>query len=116
LSREARFIATLVKVDGDVVVERPGERPPGYVLSVACDADVLVGLRGLVEGKKELERIDRAVKKVEKDLVSLEKRLADPKFIDKAPPEVVVQVREQRAALERQRARLVEERGLADEL
>ncbi|HEX4473550.1 MAG TPA: valine--tRNA ligase [Polyangiaceae bacterium] len=116
LTREARFIATLVKVDGDVVVERPGERPPGYVLSVACDADVLVGLRGLVEGKKELERIDRAVKKVEKDLVSLEKRLADPKFIDKAPPEVVVQVREQRAALERQRARLVEERGLADEL
>jgi valyl-tRNA synthetase len=116
LGREARFIASLVKTDGEPVIEAPGARPSGSVISVACDVDVLVGLKGLVEGTKEAERIDRTVKKIEKDLGVLEKRLSSETFLANAPPEVVTQAREQKAALERQRARLLEERGLIDEL
>ncbi|HEX7668656.1 MAG TPA: valine--tRNA ligase [Polyangiaceae bacterium] len=116
LSREARFIASLVKTDGDPVIEAPGARPPGSVISVACDVDVLVGLKGLVEGTKEAERIERTLKKIEKDLGVLDKRLSGENFLANAPPEVVTQAREQKAALERQRTRLAEERGLVDEL
>jgi len=96
LSREARFIASLVKTDGDPVIEAPGARPPGSVISVACDVDVLVGLKGLVAGTKEAERIDRTVKKIEKDLGVLEKRLSSETFLANAPPDVVAQAREQR--------------------
>jgi valyl-tRNA synthetase len=116
VASESRFIATLVRTEGDPVVESAGERPPGYVLSVAGDTDVLVGLRGLVDAKKERERIERTLKKIDKDVSGLDKRLGDGKFLNNAPPEVVEQAREQKAALERQRTRLVEERGLADEL
>ena len=116
LSSEARAIATLVKTDGDPIVEATGERPSGSVLSVAGDVEVLVGLKGLVEAAKESERIERTLKKIDKDLAGLEKRLSDPKFMNNAPPDVVTQAREQKAALERQRERLGEERGLVSEL
>ncbi|HVU01444.1 MAG TPA: valine--tRNA ligase [Polyangiaceae bacterium] len=116
LSAEARFVAFLAKTDGAPVVEGPGERPRGFVVSVTGDVEVLVGLKGLVEGKKEAERIERTLKKIEKDLAGLEKRLSDPKFLANAPAEVVVQAKDQKAQLERQRERLAEERGLVAEL
>jgi valyl-tRNA synthetase len=114
--REARSIATLVKTEGEPLVEMPGPRPRGFVLSVAGSADVLVDLKGLVLPGKEAERILRTLKKVEKDRAGLDKRLSDSKFMSNAPPEVVASAREQQAALERQRARLLEEQGLVDEL
>ncbi|HVW30187.1 MAG TPA: valine--tRNA ligase [Polyangiaceae bacterium] len=116
LARESRSIATLVRTEGDPVVEGPGPRPLGSVLSVAGSVEVLVELRGLVQPEKEAERIERTLKKVAKDLAGLEKRLADPKFIGNAPADVVKAAEEQRASLERQRARLEEERGLVEEL
>ena len=114
--RESRFVVALVTTESDPIVEAPGERPRGYVLSVAGDAEVLVGLRGLVEWNKEAERIERTLKKIEKDLAGIEKRLADPKFTSNAPADVVAQAREQKESLERHRARLSEERNLVDEL
>ena len=85
-------------------------------MSVAGDVEVLVGLAGLVEGAKEGARVDREIKKVEKDLASLQKKLASPAFVEKAPADVVTQSREQLEALERTRERLVEARQLAAEL
>jgi valyl-tRNA synthetase len=117
LEREARFIAALVKADGEgPTIEATGERPRGSVVSVASEVEVLVGLRGLVEATKESERIERTIKKIDKDLAGLEKRLGDPKFLNNAPADVVLQAKEQKASLERQKARLVEERSLVDEL
>src|SRR6185312_4640939 len=77
LEREERFVQFLVKTEGATVIEASGERPKGFVVSVAGDVDVLVGLLGLVEASKEGERIERALKKIEKDLASLDKRLND---------------------------------------
>ncbi len=116
LAREARAIATLVKTDGAPAIEGQGGRPPGFVPSVVNDVEVLVGLKGLVDADKESERIERTLKKIDKDLPVLEKRLLDPKFTNNAPADVVLQAREQKAALERQRDRLEDERGLVDEL
>ena len=58
----------------------------------------------------------RRKKKLEKDIVGLEKRLANKGFVDKAPPEVVAEAREQLEGLKRQKARLEEARELAKEL
>jgi valyl-tRNA synthetase len=116
LERESRAIATLVRTEGDPLVEAPGERPRGSVLSVAGGIEVLVELRGLVLPEKEKERIERTLKKIEKDLAGLEKRLKDPKFTSNAPPEVVRAAEEQQKSLLAQKARLEEERGLVEEL
>jgi valyl-tRNA synthetase len=77
---------------------------------------VLVGLKGLVEKDAELARIDRELKKVERDLAALDKKLASAGFVDRAPPEVVAEARQQRQTLVDVRKRLEEARGLAAEL
>ncbi len=117
LEDQGRFIEFLVKTEGAPTIEAPGgERPKGSVLSVAGDIEVLVGLLGLVDAKHEEDRIERTLKKLDKDITTMGQRLSNPKFVEKAPPEVVSEAREHLAALERQRERLEEARGLVAEL
>jgi valyl-tRNA synthetase len=85
-------------------------------MHVAADVEVLVQLKGLVEGGKENARVERELKKVEKDLAALKKKLALPSFAEKAPPEVVAEAHAQVAELERKQAGLEEARQIAAEL
>ena len=108
-TREARFIEFLVGTDGPVVIAGyGGERPRGAVSSVAGEVEVLVGLRGLVEPQKERDRLERKLKKVEKDVGVLEKRLSNQNFVASAPAEVVADAQSQLAQLARQREHLSE--------
>jgi valyl-tRNA synthetase len=117
LASEIVTIRTLAKTDGDPRIEPSGgARPKGSVMSVAGDVEVLVGLVGLVEPKKEADRVEREIKKCDKDLAVMRKKLSSPSFVDKAPPEVVAEARQQLEALERTRQRLEEARGIAREL
>ena len=110
-------IRTLIKTQGDPPVEPAGaERPKGSVMSVAGPVEVLVGLKGLVEGAKESERVAREIKKVEKDIAVTEKKLSSPNFVDKAPPEVVAETRVNLENLKRKRVQLDDALKLADEL
>jgi valyl-tRNA synthetase len=54
--------------------------------------------------------------KLEKEAAGLSKRLENPKFAEKAPPEVVAEVKTQLAALGEQRSRLLEAERLVQEL
>lgn len=117
LEEELVAIRTLVKTDGEPKIEASGgERPRGSVMNVAGEVEVLVGLIGLVDAKKEGARIERELKKLEKDLQGLERRLSSPKFVEKAPQEVVAEAKEQRDALLRKRGQLEEAKGIAEEL
>jgi valyl-tRNA synthetase len=116
LVREEKLIAFLVKTEGVAQIGEPGARPKGFVLSVAGDIEVLVGLKGLVSAAHEKDRCARAIKKVDKDVQGLEKRLNSPAFVEKAPPEVVAEARGQLASLHMQKTRLAEALALADEL
>ena len=93
-----------------------GERPQGAVLTAAGTVDVLVHLRGLVDPKKEAERIERKLKKIQKDLEIMGKKLTNAKFLENAPPEVVAEANAQKQALEREHANLSESLKLVDEL
>ena len=117
LQAEAQAIRSLVKTAGDPVVEARGAaRPKGAVMHMTADVEVLVQLKGLVEGGKEGARVEREIKKVEKDLAALKKKLALPSFAEKAPPEVVAEAHAQVAELERKQAGLAEARQIAAEL
>ena len=85
-------------------------------MSVAGPVEVLVGLKGLVEGAREAERVTREIKKVEKDIGVTEKKLSSPNFVDKAPPEVVAETRVNLENLKRKRVQLDDALKLADEL
>jgi valyl-tRNA synthetase len=110
-------IRTLVKTEGDPGVETSGGgRPRGSVMSVVGDVEVLVGLRGLVDAAKEADRVEREIRRADKDLGVLEKKLGSKAFVERAKPEVVAETKDQLEALRRTRARLEEARQLASEL
>ncbi|MFO0549455.1 MAG: valine--tRNA ligase [Polyangiaceae bacterium] len=117
LEREGVAVRTLVKTKGaPTLVAAGAARPRGAVMSTVHDVDVLVSLVGLVEPSKEADRVEREIKKTEKDIAALEKKLALPSFADKAPPEVVAESKADLERLKRRRAGLDEARAIAAEL
>ncbi len=112
-----RFLARSV----EPVFEAPSPgREPGTTVSVVPSAhgpiEVLVPLKGLVTAEEENARIDRGLKKIEKELAALDKKLGSAGFVDRAPKEVVDEARAQRDAFVDAKARLEAARGLVDEL
>jgi valyl-tRNA synthetase len=117
LEAEAASVQFLVKTKGRPTVEPSGgPRPRGAVMHMAADAEVLVNLLGLVEAAHEAQRVEREIKKVDKDIAAIEKKLSLPSFADKAPPEVVQEAKDQLETLKRKRAGLEEAKGIAGEL
>jgi valyl-tRNA synthetase len=117
LEEQSRFVTFLVRTEGaPAVVDAGGERPKGAVLTVAGAVDVLVNLRGLVDPAKEKERVERKLKKIQKDLDVMEKRLTNANFLKNAPPEVVVEANAQKQTLEREQVNLSESLKWVDEL
>src|SRR4029077_17280570 len=106
--------------DDVVLTPAGGERPKGHSMSVVRGPtgaiEVLVGLKGIVDPKHERERIEREIKKCEKDLAAIAKKLSSPSFADKAPKEVVEEAHAQKKAMEEALVRLKEALALVDEL
>jgi valyl-tRNA synthetase len=117
LRAEEASIRFLVNTAGPPVIEARGAaRPRGAAMHVAAGVEVLVQLKGLVDASKEAGRVEREIRKVEKDLAALDKKLSLPSFADKAPPEVVAEAKEQLEDLRRKRAALDEAKIVAAEL
>ncbi len=115
---DQRFaIESLVKTAGPVALEpRGGQRPAGAALSVAVEVEVLVGLKGIVDAAKEQERVEREIRKTEKSIAVLEKKLASKGFVERAPAEVVQESKDSLSAMQDRRQVLAEAFELAREL
>lgn len=117
LTAQSEAVRVLVKTAGAPTVESPGgARPRGAVMSLAAGVEILVSLVGLVDAKKEAERVQRELKAVAKDIAVMEKKLGSPAFAEKAPPEVVEESRRQLEDLRRKEAGLHEAVHVAAEL
>jgi valyl-tRNA synthetase len=100
----------------DAVVHAGGAPPskrPASAAAVGAGFEVRVGLAGAVDVAAETARISKDIEKVEQDLAGIERKLANPSFVAKAPPEVVEkdraradELREKRGKLEAHRAML----------
>ena len=58
-------------------------------------AQLVVLVAGLFDAQKEVERLTKQQQKIEKELAGLQGRLSNPKFVEKAKPGVVEEVRQQ---------------------
>ena len=117
LERESAAIRTLAKTTDQLVIgEAAQARPAGFATSSAGEVEVLVMLKGLVDAEHEAARIERELKRIDKDVVATEKKLAQPSFTDKAPPEVVAEARARLDELKTARARLESGKALIGEL
>ncbi len=116
LESERGAIQTLVKTEDLTVEPSGGERPRGAALGVGAGVEVLVLLKGIVAFDKEAARIERELKKTEKNLAAIEKKLGSKGFAERAPADVVEASQRELGEMKERLTLLAEAKTLADEL
>ena len=72
--------------------------------------EITIPLEGIVDFAKEVARLDKGIAKADDDVGQLQKRLSNPSFVDRAPPEVVEEVRSKIEAAKMRRDTLARSR------
>ena len=76
---------------------------PESAIALVGEMKVLIPMSGLIDKAAELTRLEKEIGRLRADLERTEKKLANPSFVDKAPPAVVQKERdklsEQRTAI-----------------
>jgi valyl-tRNA synthetase len=68
--------------------------PAGAAMQIgAGDANVIIPLEGVIDIAAEKTRLEKALAAAQKEAKSLEGRLSNPSFVEKAKPEAVVKAR-----------------------
>jgi valyl-tRNA synthetase len=75
-------------------IDSKDEVPENSVSAVTKGAEMFMPLLDLVDIEKELERLNKEKEKLEKEIDRVEKKLANEKFVSKAPEAVVNEERE----------------------
>jgi len=99
-NQERQSLALLAKLDGEklsitegVVKKESGADSKQIELVVREGLEVVLPLAGLFDASKEIERLQKQGEKISKELEGLEKRLSNRSFVDKAPENVVAEVK-----------------------
>jgi valyl-tRNA synthetase len=95
------FIKMLAGV-GSLECGADATRPPQSVSQVHPRFEAFVSLRGLIDLEAESKRMEKQLAETEKYLKSAESKLANRKFVENAPAEVVRQQRDQVEDLKKQ--------------
>ena len=83
-------------------------RPTACATAVAGPHELFIPLDGVVDLEQERARLAKRIAKVDKEIAVFAKKLANPRFADNAPAEVVTQARTKLAAFEEQKAKLTD--------
>jgi valyl-tRNA synthetase len=93
LERERAAIAALCNAVVTIEAAHGDDAPPNTAVATAEGVTVLVPLAGLVDPAKVREKMERELKKHEKDLAAIERKLANAEFLARAPAALVEQER-----------------------
>jgi valyl-tRNA synthetase len=94
-------LARLASIDAVETVETRGA-----VQIVLDEATIVLPMTGIVDVAQERQRLTREIDRIGADIGKIEKKLANPSFVDKAPPEVVDEQRERLGEAQAVHARL----------
>lgn len=97
LRRDLKHVQTLARVD-QITLGTGLAKPEASATAVFQQNQVHVLLRGLLDFEEEKKRISKTMQKLQKDMQTAERKLGNAGFLDKAPAEVVQEVREKLAA------------------
>ena len=120
---EAAVASPLDQVRRTIAVQQGSDRHPGTWLNdltvqendqhsstaatgIITDATLMVELKGVVDFAQEAQRLEKEIGKLAKELTAIEKKLANPGFLSKAPEQVVADVREKQGLLSEKRNKL----------
>ena len=82
------------------------EKPKVAASSVLGEMDLIIPLEGMMDFQEERNRVEKELKKIEKDLIFLNKKLSNPNFVKKAPAEVIEKDEQRKTTLSEKQAKL----------
>ena len=89
-----------------VEIRAPGPKPSQAAAFVGAGMEIFVPLAGLMDLGEERSRLQKEIQRVDVDLSGILRKLENPNFVAKAPPDVVVKDRARVAELELRRSKL----------
>jgi valyl-tRNA synthetase len=104
LSEHAAIVTNLALLS-DLQVNT-AERSPTAATAIAGGVTVLVELKGIIDFGQEVQRLQKELHKVEKELNGFAKKLSNNGFLAKAPAEVVAEIRNREAQGRQMHAKL----------
>ena len=101
------YVKTLGRVEALEVVGADFERPAKSATAVAGGVEIVIPLEGVVDFEAEKARVKKEIARVDKDIAFFEKKLSNPKFVDRAPEAVIAKDRAKLEAAREKRETLV---------
>jgi len=91
----------------NLIESGPTVKKPRVSISSVCDEmDIFIPLEGKINFTEEKKRVEKELKKIEKNIIVLDKKLSNKDFIDKAPAEVIDKDGQRKKFLSEKQARL----------
>jgi valyl-tRNA synthetase len=90
----------------EVQVGAPGAKPPQAAAFVGSNLEIYVPLAGLVDLDAERERLKKEIARAEQEMAGVLRKLDNPNFVAKAPPDVVEKDRARVEELKERKAKL----------
>ena len=105
LKKYSGFICELARVD-QITIGPDVEKTEVSASSGLSEMDLIIPLEGMMDFAEERSRIEKELKKIEKDLIFLDKKLSNPNFVKKAPAEVIEKDEKRKTTLSQKQAKL----------
>jgi valyl-tRNA synthetase len=86
-------IQTLAKVN-EISIDSGAPKPEASATAVFGRNQVYVLLKGLLDFEEERKRLRKGIKKIEKDMEVSNRKLSNKGFLEKAPAEIIAEVKE----------------------
>ena len=105
LEQHQPIITNLARLDS-LRIESSGQRSPTAATAIVADTTLLVELKGVIDFAQEIQRLEKEMLKLDKDLGTVTKKLNNESFLGKAPTDVIEEVRGKQAGLTAKRDKL----------
>ena len=99
------IIINLAKLNAFTINES-AERPKSSATAVVGGAMLFVPLEGIINFNKEAQRLEKEITKLTKELATVSKKLENDSFLNKAPQDVVAQVKAKHSHLQEKQQKL----------
>ncbi len=93
LAAETKVLG-LLSGAGEISLDSAYEAPKGTPVSLTPVGEMYLPLEGLIDVEAERTRLSKEIEKLRLEVKKCESKLANPSFVDRAPPEVVAQENE----------------------
>jgi valyl-tRNA synthetase len=87
-------------------INESAERPKSSATAVVGGSMLFVPLEGIIDFNKEVQRLEKEITKLTKELVTVLKKLENDNFLNKAPQDVVAQVKAKHSHLQKKQQKL----------